>query len=372
MNPVKWTGIIESNTNTSDTNWYNYQAQSQATDGKTSSWANVKMTDGSYYVWIPRYCYKIIYFDTEPHANDYRINGLTTENNAWIQGYSTVYGILDKNKKVIDGTSPNINQVDRVKTEGYTDYVPHPAFLGVGYEDLGGGFGTSSKGTPGFWMAKFEASNSANKPLSVPNVQSWKGNPVGTMYTNAYNYNRTYDSHLIKNSEWGAVAYLTHSRYGRNGSEVRINNNTEGYTGWGATTHNAAQVSYNGMSTANLWTGQYGQLASTTGNVAGVYDMSGGTWEYVAVFNRLYSGTYYTNYGASFASYLGNSTKYATAYDNTNALRYAIKFADFADGRDTSRTGDAMREVWVKDDAGWFVDYSYFVSLQYPFLNRGR
>ena len=36
----------------------------------------------------------------------------------------------------------------------------------------------------------------------------------------------TTDSHLIKNSEWGAVAYLSESKYGLNGTNIYINNAT--------------------------------------------------------------------------------------------------------------------------------------------------
>ena len=35
----------------------------------------------------------------------------------------------------------------------------------------------------------------------------------------------------MKNSEWGAVAYLAHSQYGRNGHEITINNSSNFITG---------------------------------------------------------------------------------------------------------------------------------------------
>ena len=40
------------------------------------------------------------------------------------------------------------------------------------------------------------------------------------MYTSARAYATNLNSHMLKNSEWGAVAYLTESKYGRNGEEV--------------------------------------------------------------------------------------------------------------------------------------------------------
>lgn len=51
--------------------------------------------------------------------------------------------------------------------------------------------------------------------VSKPNVKSWTDIYIGNCYLNALNYNTTLDSHLMKNSEWGATAYLTHSQYGR-------------------------------------------------------------------------------------------------------------------------------------------------------------
>jgi hypothetical protein len=399
MQPIKWNGTTEGNAGTNSSpssDWYNYTPQTGAIDGKTSNWANVKLEDNSYFVWIPRYAYKIIYFDSEEHANDYRTNGLTSTNEAWIQGYSTVYGILDKDKKVIAGTNPNIDY--KVKTAGYTDYIPHPAFLGTGYEDLGGGFGTNNKGIEGFWVAKFTmsmetngtattpsststgniATSSSVKAVSKPNVSTWRYINVANMYTNSRNYDSTKDSHLIKNSEWGAVAYLTHSKYGRNGTEVRINNNSEYYTGWGATTHDTNYVSYNASSTDNLWTGQYGLLASTTGNITGIYDMNGGTCQHTSVFNKAYSGTYFTEAsylnagGTHFASTGGSSTKYETAYYN-NATGYTInKFIDYyINGKNASRIGDGLVEVFVENSTAWNDDYTDIVYLDWPFLYRG-
>lgn len=41
-------------------NWYNYKAGDNQTDTKDSRWGNAKTADGSYWVWIPRYEYKIL------------------------------------------------------------------------------------------------------------------------------------------------------------------------------------------------------------------------------------------------------------------------------------------------------------------------
>ena len=46
---------------------------------------------------------------------------------------------------------------------------------------------------------------------------------IGQAFEKSYNYNRTLDSHLIKNSEWGAFVYLAYSNYGKNGNTIPYN-----------------------------------------------------------------------------------------------------------------------------------------------------
>jgi hypothetical protein len=51
MTPVKWDeNKIEIETTEDDPDWYDYDEK---------RWANAKSADGSYWVWIPRYAYKI-------------------------------------------------------------------------------------------------------------------------------------------------------------------------------------------------------------------------------------------------------------------------------------------------------------------------
>jgi len=99
---------------------------------------------------------------------------------------------------------------------------------------------------------------------------------------------------MMKNTEWGAVAYLSHSAYGSQTS-VRINNNSSYITGYAAKSeptcgftdsselcnkHEITALGVDGNYTVN-YTNPLSVGASTTGNYSGVYDMSGGTWEYV-------------------------------------------------------------------------------------------
>jgi len=141
--------------------------------------------------------------------------------------------------------------------------------------------------------------------------------------------NKETDSHLIKNSEWGAVSYLGQSQYGLNGTNIRINNltlnNSEktiyAVTGYAAKTlqdgdtklEDARPVS----STEKVykWTEKEGQTASCTGTIYGIYDMSGGTWERTAaiVNNGNDSGNLNT-YGKAIMNALNNgkSSEYVT------------------------------------------------------------
>ena len=57
MSAIKFTDPTDSaegttvDTTSSDTEWYNYE---------NKKWANAKTEDGSMWVWIPRYAYRII------------------------------------------------------------------------------------------------------------------------------------------------------------------------------------------------------------------------------------------------------------------------------------------------------------------------
>jgi len=149
----------------------------------------------------------------------------------------------------------------------------------------------------------------------------------------------------------------------------------------------SASSAANEATAANQWTGQYGQLASTTGNVSGIYDMSGGNYERVASYNNSYSktGNYFggtggnTNVtyrpatGVHFAFNIHpNSDKYATKYTNSTSTYNVTAFSNFyTDSKDVSHTGDAIHEVWRNSYYAWNSDYSDFVHSTYPFFNRG-
>lgn len=130
LTAIKYDGTnwVEADKANADNSWYHYEAQTGTSDGKTSNWANARSSDSNaYFVWIPRYAYKITYFDTEPHANAYRANNTSTEG---ILGYSNIEGIIaveNGTEKLVTGSEP-ANITGRVQTSQYLDYIVHPAF----------------------------------------------------------------------------------------------------------------------------------------------------------------------------------------------------------------------------------------------------
>ncbi len=361
-------------------NWHNYSA---------NKWANATNTDGSYFVWIPRFAYRIIYWD-----NNYKN----------VVGYYDGRGMVNVKgeviKKTIDGKEESMTLdpgVDTVTKDGI-QYIVHPAF------DNSVNNGGWSKKISGFWVAKYEMSRedydanlettdkwkphgTANdgggnnsivansiRAVSKPNVTSWRGIQIKNCYANSYGYDRAKESHLMKNSEWGAVAYLTHSKYGRNGTEVSVNQCTGYITGAGRGTgdgdiYNSTYDvdSTTGLPSANQqYNGSIGMLSSSTGNINGVYDLSGGAWEYTAAFNGASTHNNLTSNGWTALSSDKTSTPYATAYSNGTGTKSGVLIYK------VGKVGDATKEVYNGSGANnWLGVYSNFVSSDTPFFQRG-
>ena len=231
-------------------------------------------------------------------------------------------------------------------------------------------FGT--KQLSGFWYAKFELSHStlasssnsnnlgctneacsnANGIIIKPSVKSLRYNNVSNFFFasrsmeqtgNSFGFVSTeVDTHMSKNNEWGAVAYLAQSIYGRCISstlctEIGINNNSTYITGIGA----EAGSSYNGA-TANSYDTAFGMRASTTGNIYGIYDMAGGAWDYVM-------GSYSKTIGSSgFTSSTFPNDKYFNNYTTS------------------SYQGHALTET-----NGWYNDNFGIVVSSSPWFSRG-
>ncbi len=299
--------------------WYSY---------KDKKWANaVILKDGatdtyqpgdeipeseieSYFVWIPRYKYKL-------KNDEETYNTYTTVNSGGtnLTNVSSFYSTIQGNKGETEVFDIQFETKDKgVYKESTKDkYLTHPAFVAFD--------------SNGFWVGKFETGynqnnsndnvtpdvtkwnttgaqrneNNSSKVIIKPNVYSWRGIQVANAFYTAYNYQRELESHMMKNTEWGAVAYLTQSKYGRckdnKCTEVRINNSGSYITGMSATLEPTCGYTgsnetcnwYGGPTALNVLAsgnikGYYltaSQESSTTGNYSGIYDMSGGSWEYV-------------------------------------------------------------------------------------------
>ena len=178
----------------------------------------------------------------------------------------------------------------------------------------------------------------------------------------------------MKNSEWGAVAYLTQSQYGRNGHEIDINNSSSFITGNGGGSTNASSVS----GIANAYYTETGMKASTTGNIYGIYDISGGAWERTAAY--ITNGdSNITNYGAPFAyatkdenGYQTRSTKYATVYPfNGSNDDYSPNYIVYKNA--SYGYGDAVLEISTdgRGATSWFGNTSLFPNTAGSFFLRG-
>ena len=178
---------------------------------------------------------------------------------------------------------------------------------------------------------------------------------------------------MMKNDEWGAVAYLSHSRYGVN-REIYINNSSGYYTGrsggnvGGSTAINTVYTSQTSTTQYNTygfytWDGylleyntntksgihDMNKVASTTGNITGVYDMAGGAYEYVM-------GNYNNTIKSSGFTTLPDS-KYYDNYTTTNSL--------------TACNGGICYGHGLSEVSNWYGDYASFVYGGGPWFRRG-
>ena len=204
-----------------------------------------------------------------------------------------------------------------------TTWATHPVFSWgskeTGYTELNG-----------IWFGKFMTTGTITNPTIKPNQHSNISETIGTFYTmgrimgsgtydpaenggsaitnavqNSHNLALA-ETHHAKNSEWAAVIYLATSQYGAGMSNIKPNTSyvnwggqyqdADGDTAWyGVTGCGPSSASSNEQYTdgtpltkstiesptacssnkQRAYNGSIGQLASTTNNVYGVYDMNG-------------------------------------------------------------------------------------------------
>ena len=349
-----------------------------------------------YYVWIPRYSYKL-----------WNVNADNTNN-------------VGKPIEIVFGS--------KATTTGTTNgnmYL-HPAFTNFG--------------TQGIWVAKFEvsynentftnsstflttnpnntsATNSTNLIIK-PNMRALTKETVSEFHTLLYNSHRNLDSHMMTNMEWGAAAYLTYSVYGRCTStsctEVTKNNVNNGWYGssaifsgqwdWGTTITGCAGNSVNEVyvSNASKCTNSYnsvkGYLASTTGNITGIYDMVGGNWEFVMGVLVQSDGTIFSGQNdadnSGFKGIYGCPSCHSNITQNTTGIglpnsKYYNTYLDIqgiitsseigiAYNYSSGLLGDATKEVAFTKSVepgvyvgNWYEDFARFINPQGPWFDRG-
>ena len=403
--------------------WYDYY---------NNQWANAITKDDEgnvtgYWVWIPRYAYKIE-------------SGLYTSTTGTI----SVEFLQGTTNRTISGSTIS-EKYPTVTNDAMDDYVVHPAFTdGTSNNFMNGEW---DEEVPGFWVAKFPAgyaegnnsvtatdtgitysgtySSVTNYYESITSGTTTMKYPVFLGQTYAYNYinigdsynlalnltkdgnpyglsNKETNSHQMKNSEWGAVAYISHSEYGLNGenllyiNNVNLNNTVStiyavtGYAGDGtdtaantfSSTPSLSETSINnGTYTSYAWYTTNGQKGSSTQNITGVYDLSGCIWERTSTYISNGSSNL-SNYASTFANTTANadgykslSTKLATVYpynsssdtEGNNWIIYnTLKSSTYG-------FGDAILEIASAGlgSTGWENDESIFLSNNNPFLARG-
>ena len=257
-------------------------------------------------------------------------------------------------------------------------------------------FGTEE--ISGIWVGKFETSSSSPTTTNgggnvtnldamiKPNVASWRGIQLATVAEvgrnvtksgNRYGFSTDkLNSHAMKNSEWALASYLTQSKYGKLGNRNYTGANKEIYQN--KSSEYITGCSYGSPSNGNTDYGcQYtyekspsGTGASTTGTIYGIYDMSGGAWEYMmgdyAPGGERHSGTN-TIAHSGYTGLLQDGTKI------TGKSFLEDKYYDFYTSSDplTACKGKACISQALNETAGWYGDYTYMVTAQYPWSMRG-
>ena len=309
-------------------NWYDYGNQKWAnavmvTSAKRDTYMNADVGTTipendilAYYVWIPRYKYKL-FNATYASGKASQLIEVTFENETSTTGTVTC--------------TYASNGAETCQNKANGNWYTHPAFTMINAS----GNKTELKG---IWVGKFEVSGSTTAPRVKPGVSSLRNITVANMYSTGLIFRSTdyitsnginqSDSHMMKNIEWGAVAYLKQSNYGLGITDIGINSNGSYLTGGGTGTSYKTNI---------------GQ--STSGNITGVYDMSGGAYEYVM-------GNYNKTTGSSGLTVSGVPAEHIDIYSGTSVS--------------ASHLGDATGET-----AGWYSDYAYFVDSSIPWFGRG-
>jgi hypothetical protein len=128
----------------------------------------------------------------------------------------------------------------------------------------------------------------------------------------------------------------------------------------GCVGNSVSASSYDGC--ANAYNTTIGYNGSTTGNISGIYDMSGGAWEYVAGYVSGKKGSSgFTTDDLTSEVY----SKYLDVYNNTEAIGYtSYNYRILGDA-----TGEMGPFYYYRNN--WYSDYSHLVYSSCPWFLRG-
>ena len=374
MIAVRYNGEDWIKADSSTNNWYNYDKGEWAnavtvSSGTRESYLSaevgtvINMDDiETMWVWIPRYSYSI---GSEDGTNYYGKQGDYLDSTPT----QALPGEIDV--KFVSTDTKDRGTAKYVVSDGIQDnswYIPD-AFT-FGDEEFSG-----------IWVGKFETSSSNPSAeygggnttdldaMIKPNVTSWRNINVSNAFNvslkmndegNRYGFSSGVDTHMMKNSEWAVVAYLSQSKYGKLGNTNFSGANKEIYQN--KSDQYITGCSYGSPSNGNTDYGcQYtydininGTGASTTGTIYGIYDMSGGAWEYVM-------GNYNDTIGSSgfltmpeakyYDKYTGNNL--STACNGKECISHGLS-------ETAGYYGD--NQTMINASNQWYVRGSYYVS----------
>ena len=371
MIAVRYDGSNWVKADSSTDNWYNYDKQEWANavtvsaDTKSTYLSadvgtTISMDDiETMWVWIPRYSYTI---GSEDGTNYYGKQGdyLDSTPTQGLPGEIDVKFVSTDTKD--RGTAKYVVD-DGIQSNSW--YTPDAFTFG-------------DKELSGIWVGKFETSSSNPDAengggntteldaMIKPNVTSWRNINVSNAFNvslkmnddnNRYGFTDITDTHMMKNSEWAIVAYLSQSKYGKLGNvnfsgankEIYQNKSNSYITGCSYGSPSNSNTDYGCQYTYDESIGGTG--ASTTGNIYGIYDMSGGSWEYVmANYNDMAASS-------GFSDPLTLDSKYYDKYTSNNVS--------------IACNGSECLSHGLSDIAGWYGDSQTFIIMDSPWLGRG-
>ena len=204
MIPIKYDGYSWIITNKEDKEWYNY---------RNKRWANVMLRDGAKYLDVDGVTLRDI---GNTNIEDLLGRSIPEEN------LGSMYVWIPRFSFKIEDTGIDIEYSKGVVDYTENGYIVHPAFNYASYK--GGDTSDNSNYEDisfedkylGMWVAKFAASENENSPKYAPNLEEIRNLSIENAFlkskltgTSSVYGLQNAKSHLIKNTEWGAVAYLT-------------------------------------------------------------------------------------------------------------------------------------------------------------------